>query len=187
MESLSIASNEFADLKSSACFRRMTGPQKNWLIEYLKTGSIHAATCAAYPDAKSESKATMGYQIQKSQAVMDCLDFLRFRDAQSSRRSLIDIVRKQLEAAEPGSVSAQRLCAQLQSLTLGAKAAAKSAAEISGEVVEEEIEEPVDEQTEEPTHAQGSKVGDIILQGNQKYRVLSVDEAGKPLTATEVL
>jgi hypothetical protein len=162
-----VSTEEFADLKASAPFRRMTGPQQAWLLEYLRTGNIHAATRAAYPDAKSQSQATMGYQIQRSNAVRECLDWYRFRDAESSRQSLIDIVRMQLEAAEPGSVSAQRLCSQLQSLTIGAKAAAP---------------EP-----EEPTHTQGSKVGDIILQGNQKYRVTSVDADGHPLTADEVL
>jgi hypothetical protein len=160
-------SDEFADLKASAPFRRMTGPQQAWLLEYLRTGSIHAATRAAYPDAKNSSQMTMAYQIPKSEAVRECLDWYRFRDAESSRQALIDIVRNQLEAAEPGSVSAQRLCSQLQSLTIGAKAAAP---------------EP-----EEPTHTQGSKVGDIILQGNQKYRVTSVDAGGHALTADEVL
>jgi hypothetical protein len=116
-------STEFADLKASAPFRRMTGPQQAWLLEYLRTGSIHAATRAAYRDAKNSSQATMAYQIQKSQAILDCLDWYRFRDATSSRQALIDLVRKQLDAAEPGSVSAQRLCSQLQSLTLGAKTA----------------------------------------------------------------
>jgi hypothetical protein len=177
MEAAITISTEFADLKASAPFRRITISQQNWLLEMLRTGSIHAATRAAYPDAKNSSQATMAYQIQKSQAILDCLDWYRFRDAESSRQALIDIVRKQLEAADPGTVSAQRLCAQLQSLTLGAKAAAASAAEIAGE------------QIGEPMHAQGStKVGDIILQGegNQKCRVTSVDADGQPLTADEV-
>jgi hypothetical protein len=163
-------SAEFADLKASAPFRRMTGPQQAWLLEYLRTGSIHAATRAAYPEAKTQSQVTMAYQIPKSEAVRECLDWFRWRDAETSRQALIDIVSQQLQAAEPGSVSAQRLCAQLQSLTVRSKPSAP---------------EPTPG-PEEPTQAQGSKIGDIILQGNQKYRVTSVSTDGHPLTADEV-
>jgi hypothetical protein len=170
MAATDTVSTEFADLKASAPFRRMTGQQQLWLLEFLRSGSIHDATKAAYPAASKESQHSMSYQVPKSNAIRECLELLRWRDAESSRQALIDIVRKQLDAAEAGSVSAQRLCAQLQSLTVVSKPSAPEPAP----------------GPEEPTQARGSKVGDIILQGNQKYRVTSVGADGHPLTATEV-
>jgi hypothetical protein len=156
--------DEFAALRVSPPFRRMTLQQQSWLVEYLRTGSFHSATKLAYPEANDNSQRVMPYQILKAQAVRECLDWYRFRDAESSRQALIDIVRKQLEAAEPGSVSAQRLCAQLQSLTVSSKPSAP---------------EPTPG-PEEPAQAQGSKIGDIVLVEGVKYRVIAVDENGKP-------
>jgi hypothetical protein len=156
--------DEFVALRVSPPFRRMTPQQKNWLLEYLRTGSLHSATKLAYPEANENSQRAMPYQILKAQAVRECLDWYRFHDAESSRQALIDLVRKQLDAAEPGSVSAQRLCAQLQSLTISNKPSSR-----------EEAPGP-----EESAQAQGSKIGDIVLVEGVKYRVTAVDENGKP-------
>lgn len=156
--------DEFAALRVSPPFRRMTPQQQTWLIEYLKTGSLHGATKLAYPGASENSQRAMPYQILKSEAVIESLDWFRFRDAETSRQALVDIVRKQLDAAEPGSVSAQRLCAQLQSLTIGSKPS---------------VSEPA-RGPEESAQAQGSKIGDIVLVEGVKYRVTAVDENGKP-------
>jgi hypothetical protein len=102
-------------------FRRCSEHQKAFALEFLKTGNADHAIAVAYPDASAKSRRTMKYQVLRSEAVAGVLELWAWRDSTHAREHLIQIVREQLAAAEPGSTAAGKFAVQLERLVLGLK------------------------------------------------------------------
>ena len=121
-------------LESSPQWAALTEQQRIWVTQFLATGSALLATRTAYK-AKSEANArVLSYEIAKNHRILAALDVAAGKASpvktererliateQRQRKQLIATVRKQLKAADKGSVAAQRLLAQLERLTLGSK------------------------------------------------------------------
>jgi hypothetical protein len=166
----------FDALRASAEWRALSAQQRVWLTEYLTNGGDPiAAARVAYPDAKAKSQVAMSYQIPKSPALMDALTWWRWRDARNSRVEMIALIRQQIAKAEPGSVAATKLVSMLKTLT-----------QQSADDTEAKLETADSYLIETAAQDQQFSIGDIVVQDGQRYRVTSVDERGRPLTADEV-
>jgi hypothetical protein len=117
----SLMNSELTVLARSAEFRHLTRQRKIWLMAFLTNGNDSlAATRQAYPDATAKSQAVMAHQLLRAQDLIDALDVWKWR-SENARTQLLSQAEYQLARCEPGSVSAQRLLAQIERLTIGIK------------------------------------------------------------------
>jgi hypothetical protein len=153
-------------LKNSTAWAALTESQKVFVTEFVATGSALLATKAGY-HAKSDANArVLSYELAKNPTIVAALDVAAGK-VKTDREILIEEVRRQLRAAERGSVAASKFSAQLERLLLGGKL---------------EVEEKPNAEAPKPR----LKVGDICVQSGQKYRVTAVNEDGQPIAADEV-
>src|SRR5258706_6516706 len=98
---------DLTSLTNSMPWKGLTLAQKICVKAYiLNDGNAVDACRKAYPEAKATSIRCMGWEVRHSKNVIACLDWWAGRD---DRARMIEIVQRQLDAAEPGSVSASRL------------------------------------------------------------------------------
>jgi len=100
-------------------FRACTAKQKAFVLDLLATGDARHALDAAYPKTSNKSRRSLLWQVLRAEAVVNFLELWKWRDTENARGQLINIVREQLAASEPGSVAAQRFAVQLERLILG--------------------------------------------------------------------
>lgn len=123
-------------LEASPEWANLTTQQRVWVTVYLATGgSALTATKVAYPKAKSEKNSrVMSYELAKNSRILAALSVAagkfvpekteteRLAEGEErQRKSLIRTVQKQLDAAEPGSIAAQKFSDQLERLKIGVK------------------------------------------------------------------
>jgi hypothetical protein len=102
-------------LTDSREWRRLTSQQKVFVLDFLTTGDARHATDAAFPKAAVASRRSLQYQVLRAPGVVDALEYWKFL---TPRTALIEIVRQNLKAAEPGSTSASKFAIQLERLLL---------------------------------------------------------------------
>jgi hypothetical protein len=147
---------DWQQLVRSNPWQRLTTQQKVWTSAFIANGgSTSSATMKAYPRAKKSSVPAMSWELLKNPRIRAVLDFWAGKD---DRVRMVEIVRKQLDAAEPGSVSASRLTQQLERLLLGAPEAGRRPGEPKKE-----------------SDSQRFKVGDVVEQDGKRYRIEAVE------------
>ncbi len=147
--------SSLCELAETIEFGRLSPKMSVWVLTYLQhyidTGILDTllATNAAYQCQSEKTARVFGYQLLANPKIKAVLHRF-FDEAQEpapvpmdpERKKLIVLVRKQLRAAEPGSVAAQRLTSQLQGLILGgqeeetAKSVAVSKAQVPADALE---------------------------------------------------
>jgi hypothetical protein len=143
-------------LTNSMPWKRLTLAQKIFVKAYiLNDGNAVDACRKAYPEAKASSIRSMGWEVRHSKNVVACLDWWAGRD---DRARMIEIITKQLEAAEIGGVAASKFAAQLERLLLGAPEAGRRPGE-----------------PKEESDSQRFKVGDVVEQDGKRYRIEAVE------------
>lgn len=165
-------------------FNRLSPKMAMWLMAYVQnfidTGAFDplSATKAAYQCGSDENARTFGYQLLANSKIIAALDCffgnsperasLRVvtTKADQNRKRLLKEVEANLEAADEGSVAAQRLLAQKERLLFGQ--------------VKDGL---VDSQTPGRKYA----VGDLFTQRGHTGRVLAIDAEGKPTQVEEIL
>jgi hypothetical protein len=168
-------------LVTSQPWRRLTRQQRVWVAEFiLNNGDAIGATRRAYPKAKAKSQKCMSYQVAQAPAVVEALEFLREQDA---RGRMIEIVRAQLRAAEPGSVAAAQFATQLERLVLGIKMGRRKH--------DDDDADDDSKPTGEASAAQKFHVGQLVTQRDDKGvlhtgRVMALGVDGKPSQIEEV-
>jgi hypothetical protein len=100
---------------NSEPWQRLTPHQKTWVIEFIASHDALNATRLAYPKAAEKSLLPMSYEIQRSQRVKDAIEFW---DKTTKRIVMIEIIKAELVASEPGSAAAANFSNQLQQLLL---------------------------------------------------------------------
>jgi hypothetical protein len=119
-------SEAWTRLEKSPQWAALTPSQKIWIVVRLATGSALDATLAGYK-AKSEANArVLSYELAKNPSIVAALNVAMGKTpapatVKNERARLVREVRKQLRAAEEGSVAASRLSAQLERLILPAQ------------------------------------------------------------------
>ena len=138
-------------LTTSMPWKRLTLAQKVFVKAYiLNDGNALDAARKAYPEASAVSIRSMGWEVRHNPKVVAALDWWTGKD---DRARLIELVKKQIESAEAGSVAASRLLAQLERLTVGAS-----------------IGRPPEPKDGEPTFA----IGTVLEQNGVRYRVEAI-------------
>jgi hypothetical protein len=180
----SLMNSELTVLAASAEWRHLTRQQKLWLTAYLTNGSdVLAATRHAYPDATAKSQAVMAHQILHAPGIIDALDVWKWR-AENARTQLLSQAEYQLARCEPGSVSAQRLLAQIERLTLGISHGRRA-------LEDEDPNEPVAEPPiagPAPVFTVGMRVTERVAAGVVHIGIVkALDASGRPSKIEEVL
>jgi hypothetical protein len=103
-----------AQFKQSPEFRACTDKQQRWLLALVETGGDYtAATLTAYGSKNARQAQVFSYAVRDVPRVKAALDFYR---GLTPLDVLLEEVTRNLNRAEPGSVSAQRLLAQKERL-----------------------------------------------------------------------
>jgi hypothetical protein len=147
-------------LENSPQWAALTDSQRVWVTQFIATGSALLATKAGY-HAKSETNArVLSYELSKNKSIVAALDVAagKIIAVKSEREILIATVRKQLRAAEKGSIAASKFTAQLERLEIGIKMGPHEFAD------EPEEESP-------SVTAQAFPIGSIIVQDGKRYEV----------------
>jgi hypothetical protein len=178
------------DLAQTIEFSHLSARQAVWALTYvqnfLDTGTCDSflATKAAYKCASDETSRIFGYQVQANPKIRLVLNRF-FGDSpeqavlKTERERLITIVRKQLKAAVPGSIAAEKFSAQLERLQLGIK--------LGPHVREDDNAEPEAEASSETTFHIGQLVTQRDEAGNlHTGRVMAIDSDGKATLVEEV-
>jgi hypothetical protein len=176
-------------LVASSEWRHCTRQQRLFLAAYITNGNDgRAAIRHAYPDANLKSQSAMVSQVLHSNAVVEALDFWKWRSA-NTRAQLIETCRKQLAAAEPGSVAAGGFAVQLERLILGVKGSNKAHFKEPNEDPNEPVAEsqpPVENGTVK-TFTVGMRVTQRDAEGTLHVgKVLAIDANGQPTKIEEV-
>jgi hypothetical protein len=150
-------------MQASEPWKRLTPQQRIWFVHFIASDDSVAATRIAYPTATDKSVKCMSYEMLKRPAIIAALDFY---NGKSDLEIDLDEIQKQIDAADPGSIAAQKLIALKASLKRGLKAAS-------------EEPETKSKATDE-SKSLVSQIGDIVLVDGKKHRVTAVDEHGKP-------
>ncbi len=156
------------ELEASPQWHRLSSQQKAWVVIHITTGDPVQATSFAYRCSSPKNARCLSYEIRKSEAVVDALNFW---NGKSERDLMLEHAQENLRNSEPGSIAASKflaMCIQLGGLT---RPAATPAAGDCGTF------DP------EPTRF---KVGDICTQDGTNYRVTKLDAVGKILEAEEI-
>lgn len=145
-------------------FRRCSPQQKTFVLDFLKTGDSQHAVELAYPSANAKSHRALKYQVIKSQAVADVLEAWAWRDTEHAHAHLIEIIRDQLLAADPGSTAASTFAVQLERLVVGLKGTNKA-----------HFQDPDDDIDEPEPQPQPPETGTVFFVGQ---KVTERDSAG---------
>src|ERR1700680_3246574 len=110
-------------LESSPQWRALTDSQRIWVTQFLATGNALSATRAGYKTKSEANNRVLSYELAKNKSIVAALDVAtgKIIPVKSEREILIETVRKQLRAAEKGSIAASKFTAQLERLQLGGK------------------------------------------------------------------
>lgn len=161
-------------------WERLSPAQRAWLAAFVASANALTAVRVAYRPATEVNVRAIASQVQHNPTVQAALDVVGAdRDAEPiSREQLIASVRRAIRKAEPGSVSHQRLLAQLERLTQLEPV----------ELAEPKTQEPADQDLVEVSVPPKHKftVGQIVTQRDaegvvHRGRVIAVDENGRPL------
>jgi len=154
-------------LADSPQWEALTEPQKVFVLEFLTTGSVLQATKAAYNTSSEQNARVLSYELSKNPTIRAALDVAAGRvlpemvtpaKIEPARKKLIALVRKQLKAAELGSVAASKFTTQLERLKLGIKAGPH-------------IHSDDEPENNSPTEPQTFPIGAVIVQDGKKYQV----------------
>ena len=155
--------NDWKLAAHSPAWQKLSPAQQVFVAAFVAlNGNAKEATRRAYPAVRSKPKSVqaMTWGLLKSPRVRAVLDLYEGR---GSREQLIELVRAHLEKADPGGVAAQRLLAQLQSLTLG---------------YESETPAPSGpDAAPAPGERQRFAVGDVIEQDGHRFQIQAVQIA----------
>jgi hypothetical protein len=154
-------------LAASREYQDLSYARKIWVTKFLANGGDALdATRHAYPDVSERSVHTMASQLKGNRAILAVLELY---NGGVTREFLISETRLNLAKADPGSVAASRLLAQLERLVLG------------GQEQETKFEQAV-----ETVVAARFRVGEIVRQNGSKFQVTAVNEAGQITAAVEM-
>jgi hypothetical protein len=154
--------------------RALTDSQRLWITQFLATESALAATKVAYKAKSEANNRVLSYEIAKNKSIVAALDVAAGRipkvvvqteretTEQRQRQQLIATVRKQLKAAETGSIAASKFSAQLERLQLGVKP---------------EVEDDPETPEASSTDTQAFPIGSIIVQDGKRYQVKAEEMA----------
>jgi hypothetical protein len=162
---------DWTRFQTSECFLTLSQKQRMWLSIYVDTGDAWFATQLAYQCKTPEIAKRLSFKVKRSPKIRRALAEFR-GDTRDPRADLIEKVERNLVAAEPGSVAAQRLLFQLERLKLTVEPVAPDP-------------KPEPKRLGRPRKTI-FKIGDICVQRGQKFRVTAVDDAGQPTEAVEV-
>jgi len=145
---------DLSTLTQSMPWKRLSLAQKVFVKAYiLNDGNALAAAKIAYPKASPVSIRSMGWETRHAKNVEAALNWWAGKD---NRARMIELVEKQIAAAEPGSVAASRLLAQLERLTLGSAVGQHGAPK----------ETPSD-------GVQRYAVGDVVTQNGHMFQIVA--------------
>jgi hypothetical protein len=169
-------------LESSAEWKNLTDSQRVWVTQFLATGSALAATKAGYKSKSEANARVLSYELAKNPSIVAALDVAagKVSPVKTERDVLIATVRRQLKAAEKGSIAASKFTTQLERLQLGIKMGPH---EIS------DVDEPV--KAEEPS-ATSFYIGQLVTERDgatgilHTGRVVAIDAEGRATQIEEV-
>jgi hypothetical protein len=133
MEAVTTESATWLNLEDSPEWARLSTQQRAWLALFLASaGDSLAAAKGAYRVSSAENHRAIAHQVAHHPAVVAALDVANGTEsetAEPTREELIASTRRQLRRADPGSVAASRLNAQLLSLASPEKSETPAAKE----------------------------------------------------------
>jgi hypothetical protein len=163
----------------SSEYQRLTKRMQKWVMVYLQhfidTGEWDplAATQAAYTSANINVARVTSWRVKRHTLIKEVLDL--FINSKKSPQDLaLEEMQRHLDAAEPGSVAAQRLLATKHALLRRMDAEAEDAPPPPAP-------EPV---TQSAPHR--FKVGETCIVNGKPYRITKVDDEGKALAGEPV-
>jgi len=153
-------------LESTPQYRTLTAHQRNWVKALLSNGGNPVAATEAAYNCKSLKNATcLSYEVRRHPSVrafLELHDVLSY-GAPSKEQQIASVLETIREAPAYSRVRAQRLLAELTGFvgtsTDDQRSETNSGLESKGPI---------------------SKIGDVVLQDGQKYRVTHIDENGHP-------
>jgi hypothetical protein len=169
----------------SSEYRRLTKRMQKWVCVYIQgfldTGEWDPvkATQAAYTSANLNVARATTWRVKRHPQMKEVID-LFINSKKSPQELALEEMQRHLDAAEPGSVAAQRLLATKHALLRRMQADEDDAP------LPPAPPEPVTQTAPAPAAPHRFKVGDIFTQDGVQYQTTSVDANGQPLTADEV-
>jgi hypothetical protein len=176
-----------AQLTQTVEFRRLTRKQAGWVSTYiqgyLETGIFDslAATKATYECCSLASFQALGSHLKSQPKIKAVVDLFLGSAHRDIAFDLLEIQRA-IDAADPGSIAAQRLIILKARLKHGLRATVKNPAEAPAPQPETSTpqSDPAPSPDPESHESRRFKVGDIVTQDGERYRITAVDENGKP-------
>jgi hypothetical protein len=173
-----------AQLSQTAEFRRLTRKQAGWVSTYIQgyldTGIFDslAATKATYECCSLASFQALGSHLKSQPKIKAVVDLFLGSAHRDIAFDLVEIQRA-IDAADPGSIAAQRLIILKARLKHGLRSSLKNPAEAP--TPQSETSKPQRVTPAAPTPSINRfQVGDIATQDGERYRITAVDENGKP-------
>ena len=177
VETVSESAATWTRIEDSPAWARLTPQQRVWLASFVASaGDALAATKTAYRTANDHQAQVMTWELQRKPAILDAIATANnTATTEPTKEQLISECKRQLRAAEPGSVAASRLLAQLERLTLPDKPAEEDRQlEVTPSLIEVT-------ETPKPKYAVGQRVSQRDANGGVHYGVVrAIDANGKP-------
>lgn len=170
-----VSSMTWETFVSSAQWRILSPARQLWVTAFISNGGdAFAATRAAYTGSE-KSLRCMAYQLRREPKIVDALEFFR---GGVSREYIIAELRNEIRHSKPGSIAR----AKFRQMFL------KVAGYLDSNVDESEVDEEPEAEPSSPVAASPRKfkVGNVVTQNGQSYRVVEVSADGQILKAEEI-
>lgn len=179
-----------AQLSQTAEFRRLTRKQAGWVSTYIQgyldTGIFDslAATKATYECCSLASFQALGSHLKSQPKIKAVVDLFLGSAHRDIVFDLVEIQRA-IDAADPGSIAAQRLIVLKSRLKHGLRASLKNPAEAPAPQSETSKPQPDPAPTQDPKAPKVFHVGQLVTHRDaagvvHTGRVVSVDANGRP-------